>query len=144
LPTHLEDPLERLRAVHESMRAAKELHAAIPAALLSDPSLFSVPAVSAQAARLSAELQLHEHTNLSNLYISNVPGPKGPLYYGGSEMLATYPLSAINEGLGLNITINGYGDGLGIGLLADRELVPKLDELATYIVDELEILRKSV
>lgn len=38
IPTHVEDPGERLRLVHEAMLAAKEQHGVLPADLLADVS----------------------------------------------------------------------------------------------------------
>jgi diacylglycerol O-acyltransferase / wax synthase len=144
LPTNLADPLERLHAAHEAMRAAKEQHGAMPADLLADVTQFAMPALAGQAARLSARLRLLERINPFNLIISNVPGPNVPLYYAGAKLLTYYPLSAIAEGQGLNITVMSYGGGLHFGLIADRDLVPDLDLLAGYLVEELKVLVHAV
>ena len=61
-----------------------------------------------------------------NVVISNVPGPRQPLYCGGARMLTYYPVSAVAEGQGLNITVQSYRDHLDFGLIACRELVPDL------------------
>ena len=141
LPTHLADPEARLRAAHEAMRAAKEQHGALPADLLADVTQFAMPALAGQAARLSARLRLLERVNPFNLIISNVPGPAVPLYYAGAQLLAYYPLSAIVDGQGLNITVMSYGGALHFGLIADRDLVPDLDVMARYLADELATLQ---
>lgn len=137
LPTDVGDPVGRLRAVHEAMRAAKEQHGALPADLLSDVTEFAMPALVGQAARLNARLRLLEWLSPFNLMVSNVPGPTVPLYYAGATLLAYYPLSAISDGQGLNITVISYGEGMHFGLIADRELVPDLDDLAGHLVSEL-------
>jgi diacylglycerol O-acyltransferase / wax synthase len=144
LPTNLADPAERLAAAHEAMRAAKEQHGAMPADLLADVTQFAMPALAGQAARLSARLRLVERINPFNLIISNIPGPNVPLYYAGARLLAYYPLSAIAEGQGLNITVMSYGGGLHFGLIGDRDLVPDLDAMAGYLVDELKVLVRAV
>lgn len=141
IPTHLDDPLARLQATHEAMRAAKERHAAIPASVLTDITQSNMPALMAQAARVSAELRLAEKNIPFNVTISNVPGPRVPLYVAGAKLLGIYPLSAIADGMGLNITVNGYNDGLGFGLIACRELVPDVDRLAGYLIEELDALK---
>ena len=87
------------------MRAAKEQHGALPADLLADVTQFAMPALAGQAARLAARLRLVEWLSPFNLIISNVPGPNIPLYYAGARLLAYYPLSAIADGQGLNITV---------------------------------------
>ena len=44
--TNEPDPVRRLRATHEALRAAKERHNALPAQLLQDATQFIPPAVS--------------------------------------------------------------------------------------------------
>ncbi len=140
LPTQLASPLDRLQAVHEAMRAAKEQHGALPAALLSDVTQFAIPALAGQAARLNERLRLLERANPFNLFVSNVPGPNVPLYFAGAELQAYYPLSAIADGQGLNITVISYRDSMFFGLIACRELVPDLDVMADYVQQELTTL----
>ena len=143
LPTHLADPLERLHACTAAMSAAKEQHGALPATLLSDVTQFAMPALAGQAARLAARTRLLERVNPFNLFVSNVPGPNLPLYYAGCRLLGYYPLSAIADGQGLNITVCSLDGGMHFGLIADRELVPDLDLMMGYLVEEVEILRKA-
>jgi diacylglycerol O-acyltransferase len=142
--THLFDPLERLRHASDAMRAAKEQHGALPADLLSDVTQFAMPALAGQAARVAARLRLVEWLSPFNLIVSNVPGPSRPLYYAGGLLLAYYPLSAIADGQGLNITVMSYADGMHFGLIADRELVPDVDRMAGYLADELDELKKAL
>ncbi len=140
IPTNVGDPLTRLRACHHAMAAAKEQHGALPADLLSDVTQFAAPALAGQAARLAARVRLVERLNAFNLIISNVPGPNLALYYGGARMLAYYPLSAITDGQGLNITVISLEGSLHFGLVADRELVPDLDVMSGYLQQELDEL----
>jgi diacylglycerol O-acyltransferase / wax synthase len=140
LPTHLPDPLDRLHTVHEAMRAAKEQYGALPADLLSDVTQFAVPALAGQAARLNERLRLLERANPFNLFISNVPGPGLELYFAGAKLLAYYPLSAIADGQGLNITVISYLDQMFFGVVACRELVPDVETITGYLSDELDLL----
>jgi diacylglycerol O-acyltransferase len=144
LPTNLADPRERLAAMHEAMRSAKDQHGAIPASLLADVSEFAMPALANQAWRLSAKLRLLERANPFNLIISNVPGPNVPLYFAGAKLLAYYPVSALVDGQGLNITVMSYRGNLYFGLIACRKLVPDLDVMAGFLRDELEELTSAV
>ena len=143
IPTNMEDPVQRLRACSEAMRAAKQQHGALPADMLADVAQFAMPALAGQAARLAARLRLVERVSAFNLIISNVPGPNIPLYYAGAKLLAYYPLSAIADGQGLNITVMSYGGELHFGLIADRDLVPDLDRMASYLADELAALTSA-
>jgi WS/DGAT/MGAT family acyltransferase len=140
LPTNLSDPGERLETMHQAMRAAKEQHGAIPASLLADVTQFAMPALANQAWRLSARLRLMERVNPWNLFISNIPGPNVPLYYAGAKVLAYYPVSALVDGQGLNITVMSYCGNLYFGLVSCRQLVPDLDVLAGFLREELNEL----
>ena len=144
LPTHLSDPGERLSAIHEAMRAAKEQFNAMPADLLTDIAQFSMPALANQASRLAHRLRLLERVPPFNLFVSNVPGPTVDLYMCGSRLDAAYPLSAIADGQGLNITVLGSRGKLNFGILADRELVPDVEAIMSALVEELALLRKSM
>jgi diacylglycerol O-acyltransferase / wax synthase len=144
LPTHLADPAGRLAAVHEAMRAAKEQHNALPAELLTDIAQFSMPALANQAYRLASRLRLLERVPPFNLFISNVPGPTVDLYLCGERLDGVYPLSAIADGQGLNLTVLGSNGKLNFGALADRDLVPDVDLIIDALQDELVALSDAV
>jgi diacylglycerol O-acyltransferase len=61
----------------------------------------------------------------------------------GAKLLAHYPVSVVTDGQGLNITLVGYLGRLNFGLVSCRELVPDIDLLAGYLVDELQVLVKA-
>jgi diacylglycerol O-acyltransferase len=144
LPTHLPQPAQRLEAAHEAMRAAKEQHNALPAELLTDIAQFSMPALANQASRLATRLRLLERIPPFNLIISNAPGPTVDLYLCGARLDAVYPLSAIADGQGLNLTVLGSNGKLNFGALADRDLVPDVDMIIDAIADELAALTEAV
>lgn len=144
LPTNVDDPLERLHIAHQATMRAKQQHMALPDGLIEDVGDFMVPALMGRAARVSMSLDiLTRATNPSNICISNVPGPNIPVYLAGAQMLQYYPVSTLPDGQGLNITVLGYLGGLHFGLVACRELVPDVDQIAGYLVDELEALMKA-
>ena len=141
LPTHLDDPLERVAAVSASMMAAKEQFDLVPAEAIVDMAQFALPAVAAQASQVASQLRMGDRTNAPvNVVISNVPGPRQPLYMGGAQMKHFYPVSTIAEGVGLNVTVQSYLDTLDFGLVADRELVPDLDDLLDLHLAEIDVL----
>jgi WS/DGAT/MGAT family acyltransferase len=141
LPTHVADPLERVQIVHEAMVAAKAQFEMVPADALVDLAQFSSPALAAQAARLASSMRIADRTNPPvNVVISNVPGPRQPLYLAGAELVHYYPVSTIAEGMGLNITVHSYLDTLDIGLVSCWELVPDLELLVDLHVEEVQVL----
>lgn len=144
LHTHLEDPVERLLAIHESMAAAKDIQRAIPATMLTDATQFAPPALAAQAARLVTTTKIADRLNPPvNLTISNVPGPRQPLYLSGAAMRHFYPVSTIVEGQGLNMTVQSYLGNLDFGLIACRKLVPDLWDLCDHLADAMDELTKA-
>ncbi len=143
LPTDVEDPLERLDRMHTAMQVAKERDA-VPAGLLADYTEFATPAVAARAARAVARLRLANRFRTPvNLVISNIPGPPVPLYYAGARLKSLYPVSAIVDGIGLNITVQSYMGSLDFGLVSCRQLVPDLWELLELVQDEFSVLEKA-
>lgn len=88
IPTDVADPRGRLDRAHELLRSAKEHHAALPANLLTDASAFVPPAVAALAARTTVGILGRTRPPL-NLVISNVPGPRSPLYMAGARLERT-------------------------------------------------------
>jgi len=143
LPTHLDDPAERVALVHEATQTAKAQQAAIPQGLVDRVTDFAPPALIARAARVVFATGVLHRVPPFNVCISNVPGPNVPVYMGGARLLAHYPVSVITDGQGLNITVVGYLGRLHFGLVACRELVPDIDELAGWLAAELEVLAKA-
>jgi WS/DGAT/MGAT family acyltransferase len=145
LPTHLADPRERLEAVHEAMRSAKERHQALPASLMQDYTQFIPSALAARASRAALRLAASQRVvPIYNVLISNVPGPQHPLYSAGARLVANYPVSAVSDGAGLNITVLSYCGHLDFGLIACREMVPDLWTLVAYLGEALEELKAFV
>jgi hypothetical protein len=125
------------------MVASKDMFNAIPAEMLTDFTQFPSPATFARATRMATRFRLGDRfAPPVNLVISNVPGPRTPLYSTGAKLLHYYPVSTITDGQGLNITVQSYLDTLDWGLVACRELVPDLDHLLDLIIDEMEQMAK--
>jgi WS/DGAT/MGAT family acyltransferase len=141
LATNEPDPGDRLRRVQQSMTKAKTQFAAIPADTLQDFTQFAPPAIAARAMRVYSRLRIADRTAPPfNLIISNVPGPAMPLYAAGARLEHFYPISALADGQGLNMTVQSYNGNLDFGFVASRELIPdvwRLTELLHESMDEL-------
>jgi diacylglycerol O-acyltransferase len=134
LATNEPDPVRRLRRVQKSMTAAKDNFAAIPAETLQDFTRFAPPAVAARVMRMYSRLRIADRMNPPfNLIISNVPGPNYPLYSAGAKLKHFYPVSALGDGQGLNMTVQSYNGNLDFGFIACRDLVPDLATMITYL-----------
>lgn len=142
LPVNESDPLERVRLVHEAMVDAKQLFDAVPGESLTEFAQFPPPAIFALAVRTATRLT-NRYGMPINLVISNVPGPRHPLYVAGAKLLHYYPVSTIVDGQGLNVTVQSYADTLDFGLISCRELVPDLWDMVDAMVDEVSILARA-
>ena len=143
LPTDVDDPLARLGAAHDALRVAKQVFAALPGELTPDAAGLGVPATVTAVSRALTRWSTVAPAPF-NTVVSNVPGPREPLYLGGARMTHYIPVSAVADPVGLNITVQSYVDQLDIGLLACAELMPDLHALADAVVEEFEALRAAV
>jgi diacylglycerol O-acyltransferase len=139
LATNQFDPAKRLAAISRSMtdgkRALREL---TPAQILAMTGLGMAPL-------LLPMLGLPELSRPPfNLIISNVPGPRKPLYWNGARLDGLYPMSIPLDGQALNITCTSYSDQMAFGLTGDRRSIPHLQRLLGYLDDELFDLEQAV
>jgi WS/DGAT/MGAT family acyltransferase len=143
LPTHIDDPIERVRHVNRSMKQAKADFELVPADVLADMSILAPPALATRAARLASSIRLADRIDPPvNVVVSNVPGPRQPLYLGRARLQHFYPVSTIVDGQGLNLTVQSYLDTLDFGFVACRELVPDLWDLIDHCLAELRTLHE--
>jgi diacylglycerol O-acyltransferase len=145
LATDIDDPIERLATIAASTRSAKEMQAAIPAASLMDFTQFAPPAIAARAMRMYSRTRIADRfAPPFNLIISNVPGPSTPLYCAGVRLDRFYPVSALIDGQGLNITVQSYCGSLDFGLIACRELVPDVWDITDMLHEAMGELTDAV
>lgn len=144
LPCRIDDPAKRLLTIREGTKGAKEEHKALGAEVLLDWAEHAAPNVFSAAARAYTRFKLAErHRPIQSLVISNVPGPDFPLYLGGAELSACFPLGPVMDGAGLNITVMSYRGVLNWGIMACRETVPDVADFARYIPTALDELLAS-
>lgn len=136
LATDLATPLDRLRTIITSTRAAKaQLSGLSRAAIVQYSSVLMSPVM------LSANPLGAGHVRPAfNVVISNVPGPQSPLYFRGWRLDALYPVSIPFHGYALNITLTSYLDTLNLGFIGCRDRVPHLQRIAVYAARALEEL----
>jgi diacylglycerol O-acyltransferase len=143
LATDIEDPVERLHAIHAVTGAAKEMHNILGADMLADWSEYTPPKPYSWFMRQYGRFRLAErHRPPINLVVSNVPGPREPLYVAGARMDGIYSVGPILEGIGLNVTVWSYCDQLNVGVIACREHISDPHEITEGMASALDELRK--
>lgn len=140
LATDVADPVERLEKVRASMDAGKaRLAGMTQVQLVEYAALLLAPLATGQLVRGLATRQ----PPLFNVIISNVPGPRDPLYWNGLRLTGMYPLSAIADGYALNITLVSYDGHLEFGITADRSALPRVQRLIDHLEDALAELEAA-
>ena len=143
LPCDEPDPVQRLRRVSAGTAGAKEQHGALGAQTLQDLAELTPAGVASLAARLYSRASgADRHRPIWNVVVSNVPGPRMPLYQVGAKVEAMYPIGPVHEMCGLNVTLFSYSDMVYVGLNADRDLVGDVDVVAAGICESIEDLAK--
>ncbi|HTN49478.1 MAG TPA: wax ester/triacylglycerol synthase family O-acyltransferase [Burkholderiaceae bacterium] len=131
LATDISDPLARLKAIRVSTQAAKEVTRALRGVIPTDFPSLGLPWLLSAAAVLYGRTSLADRIPpIANLVISNVPGPEIPLYLAGARLRTYWPVSIVEHGVGLNITLQSYAGSLDFGIIAARVGIPDARPLA--------------
>jgi|GEM_PF-1641887 len=75
---------------------------------------------------------------MADLVISSIPGPRQPLYAAGARMVADWPLSIPEHGLGVNVTVMRYAGAMGFGFVTARAAVPDARKLTAALQQALD------
>lgn len=143
LHTEIADPIERLHQTSASATATKEHFAATKDADLSKiVEIIPGPLVSALV--WANEKTNGRYSPFKNIGVSNVPGPRRPLYLGQWKLDRWFSTGQVAQGAALNLTVWSYGDQFNLGVLADAEAVPDAWPLIAGFRTSLDELLTSV
>ena len=141
LNTHIADPLKRLRAIRDAAGAVKELAKRAKGVLPTEFPSIGVPWLLHGLASLYGRSGIAGAIPpIANVVISNVPGPQLPLYAAGARMATYWPMSIVEHGLGLNITVMSYAGAMGFGFTTARSAVADARELSAALLEALDEL----
>jgi diacylglycerol O-acyltransferase / wax synthase len=131
-PVQIEDPVELIETLHKCSSAAKQRfndtfdNIILKVVDTLSPQLAG-PAMSLMTGGFSARFPM------SNLGVSNIPGPNFPLYMRGAKVVGNYPMGPIPNGIGLGITLMSYQDDLYFTAQGCREKTPDIKRLGEFI-----------
>jgi len=117
LGTHLEDPMERLRVVNASANESKAFANAMGPRTILDMSEGMGPLLFRAATRFGSRMPQHT-------VVSNVPGPRIPLYLAGARLHSVLALGPLMDGTGLFHGVISGGGKISITVVACRDLMP--------------------
>jgi WS/DGAT/MGAT family acyltransferase len=141
LQTHIADPVRRLRAIRDAADAVKAMVRQARSVVPMDFPSIGVPWVLHALAKLYGRSRVAGVMPvLANVVISNIPGPQVPLYVAGARMSTYWPVSIVEHGLGLNITVLSYAGAMGFGFTTARAAVPDAHQLTDALAASFEQL----
>ena len=132
LATNVDDPIERIKAIHASMTMGKDKFGRMEQA-----QVINYSAISYAWEGVNLLTNAYPKKQAFNILISNVPGPKEPLYWNGATLSALYPASVVFNGQALNITFSSYLDKLHFGIVGCDKTLPNLEYLTEALDTEL-------
>jgi len=131
LPMSGADPVGRLYAIHRGTERAKHEYEETTGAHFSDLLELLPPFILRFLfVRAVNRMERRGGPPHANVIVSNVRGPSERLEYSGRPLDTFYSVGPLLEGIGLNITTWSYVDQLNFSLLADRNLVADLWQIA--------------
>ncbi|MGZ3457738.1 MAG: WS/DGAT/MGAT family O-acyltransferase [Archangium sp.] len=136
LPLGMADPVERLWELKRRMdRLKRSPEAAVMFGMLSAAGMVPAP-----VERVAVEVMRKK----ASLVMTNVPGPKRPVYLAGARLAGVMFWVPMAAGLGLGLSIFSYAGHVTLGVAADAGLVPEPRELIEDFEAELESLAEAV
>jgi WS/DGAT/MGAT family acyltransferase len=135
LPVGIADPIRRLRAIKKEMDELKRS----PEALVA----FGVLNVMGLAPVEVERLGLRFFGSKATAVLTNVPGPREPLYLAGRKLERAMFWVPQSGRLGLGISILSYAGGVMLGVATDEGLVPDPERIVDGFEKEFQSLRRK-
>lgn len=142
LGTDIEDPLERVAVVQTRTRVAKGYAVDAPSLVEWSEALPGALAGTAQR----AVIRLANRTGRTmgvHMIVTNVPGPRNPLYFDGAKCLFTSGMAPVVDGMGIIHAVTSYQDQFVACFTADRDMMPDPAFYAGCIDRAFEELRTA-
>lgn len=126
-------PADRLHLVSAETGDLKRSRQAVAAQTLTQIATWAPATLQILAGTLMTSQMRWSPQSVVNLVVTNIPGPQIPFYTGGAELIDVWPFVSIYHSLGLNVAVVSYNGNVHFGVLADRDLVPDLDDFAHHL-----------
>ena len=141
LATDVADPVERLRAIRDASSGVKALARRTRDLQRTDFPTLGVPWMLKAGAWLYGRLQLADTVPpIANVVVSNVAGPQTPLYMAGIRMRTYWPVSIVEHGQALNLTVQSYAGAMHFGFIVAHNVIADASELTAALTEALDEL----
>jgi WS/DGAT/MGAT family acyltransferase len=139
LHAEISDPVERLMASHHSANEMKA-HATASKGADLGTIVALLPPWLIKCLHWAIRRNAGATGMMGNVILSNVPGPRAPLYLNRTRLDNWFSTGQIFEGSSLNMTLWSYCGNANLCILADKKAVPDGWVLFDYFMEELHIL----
>lgn len=142
--SNIADPVKRLEAIKDTTRETKAAKSGLSARLMTDLTKHIPGVTMAGVARILTDERFAP--KMSNLMVSNVPGPQIQLYMNGSKLTHQYGLAPLAHGMGLFIAALSYNGTISFSIISDRKMMPDIEffrECLQRAFDELKDAKAS-
>jgi diacylglycerol O-acyltransferase len=143
LRTDIADPLERLAAVHDSTDAAKG-YGVDALTLMQATEALPGALIGTMQRALSRVISRTGRATGAHTIVTNVPGPRVPMYFCGARGLFMSGMAPVVDGMGLIIGVGSYVDEFFLCWTADREQIPDTAFFSECMQAEFEAALKAV
>jgi WS/DGAT/MGAT family acyltransferase len=141
LHSEIENPVARLRASHKAAVEMKEHMKATAEAGADLSALFQIcPPWVMGAVRWYIKRQEGGLGMFGNLVLSNVPGPREPIYFNTYKLDSWFSTGQVFDGSCINITLWSYCEDANLCILADSKVIADGWIPFGYFIEELDTL----
>jgi len=140
LHTNIEDPLERFAAIYQETKDHKAAKSGISARLMTDITRHVPSSTQLLAARMLMTSDLAGR--MTNVCISNVPGPAIPMYMNGAKNISAMGLGPLADRMGLFIAVTSYDGKMTFNVTSCRRTLPDIEFFIECIVESFNELKQ--
>jgi diacylglycerol O-acyltransferase / wax synthase len=140
--TDIEDDVERLQAISSATKNIRTVRSGVSAGQLAALAEVVPGQLLGTGLRTASELAARAKvTTAANVTVTNVPGPRVPLYFLGCKILSMHGLGPIQDGIGLIHLVTTYCEHFTISIVSDRDMLPDMAFYVSCLRDAFHALK---
>ena len=142
--THLADAAKRLEFIMAETQRSKAMTHAMDAKAIMDLSGATPAGLTAAGTKMMLRMGLADRIAPAfNAVVTNVPGPREPMFFAGARMVKLWGTGILAEGQGIFHVVTSYCGSIYLTFLADRNIMPDPELYAECIQQSFANLLKS-
>ena len=139
----IEDPLEKLHAIHRSATESKAYQDALGVEVMLEVSK-AMPALLTSLASRAIPSLMTSINPLVNTVVTNVPGSPVPLYMSGARLAGMCNMGIVLDGLGIFHAVSSYCGTATVSFQACRVAMPDPENYRICLQESFESMHSAV